>query len=102
MKKLLLILIGFLVLNSCTKPTVENSVENPKEFTTLAIQQLPKDTIAVAFDGNNVYHYNKNNEVILQTEVTREFCSRPIPIGYIIITNIIFFILGLLIGSIKI
>ncbi len=65
---LLLVLLGS---TSCEQPNIENSVKNPKEFTTVAMQELHKDTVVIAFDDLCVYHFS-GEEVVLQTKVVED------------------------------
>jgi len=51
MKKLIFILLALFTLAGCTKPTLENSVEDSDKFTTVEMQNLPKDTVVVSVDG---------------------------------------------------
>lgn len=69
MKKLIFILLTLFTLASCTKPTIENSVEDSERFTTVEIQNLPKDTVVVSIDGTKVYVFNDNNTVEYQAEL---------------------------------
>jgi|GEM_PF-4362393 uncharacterized lipoprotein YajG len=69
MKKLIFILLALFTLAGCTKPTLENSVEDSDKFTTVEMQNLPKDTVVVSVDGTKVYIFNDNNTVEYQAEL---------------------------------
>ena len=102
MKKLILIIISIILISACIRPSIENSVENPKEFTNVKKQQLPRDTIVVAFDGLKIYHFNSDELIILQSGVMTEN-NTIIPTGGILILICVAFIggstLGFLIGD---
>lgn len=84
MKKFLFLIVLILSFMSC-EIDVRDTVDNPKTFTTIQIQELPKDTVVIAIDNNNLYVFNKNNEVISVTKGVTD--------GYVIIDSIVLSIL---------
>lgn len=98
MKKILIVFIVLLAtLSSCEKPTIENSVNDPKTFTTLAMQELPKDTLIVSMEGTKLLVFEKGT-VILQAEiVNNKVVIIPLFLFLILICLIIALALGLVV-----
>lgn len=61
MKKLFLFLITLVIFASCTDPI--EKVKDPEKSTTVYLQQLPKDTVAISIDKNKLYVFNKDNTI---------------------------------------
>jgi hypothetical protein len=69
MKYFLITLVISVLCLSCEPITVENSVPNKEEFTTIQMQEFPKDTVIVSFNENKIYFFNEKAKVYLQAEV---------------------------------
>ena len=98
MKNILTLIIGLLLIVSCKEVTLENSVEYPEEFTTIALQKLPKDTIVVAFDEFSIYHFNSDGLITLQAKVVNSDTGSIKPTGKTVIFIIFIFLFGIVLG----
>lgn len=83
-----------LVMFSCEKPTIENSVPDKEAFTTLEMLNLQKDTVIVSIKGNDIYFFEEN-KVILRGEVINGF-SIILPLGVLIVLFLLCVLIGLL------
>ncbi|MCP4255047.1 MAG: hypothetical protein GY775_16895 [Candidatus Scalindua sp.] len=66
-KYLTLFLVGIIFLSSCSdlnkiKDTAK--IKDVKKFTTLAIQNLQKDTVVISIVEDKLYIFNDSNEVV--------------------------------------
>jgi len=61
MKKLFLFLITLVIFASCTNNIEE--IKDPEKKTTVYLQQLPKDTVAISIDEDKLYVFNEDNTV---------------------------------------
>jgi hypothetical protein len=70
MKKIYGLLVFVFVLGMITSCTFnpKNTVVDSKKITTLALQELPKDTVLVSYTEDSVYIFNMDNEVVVQTQ----------------------------------
>jgi len=97
MKKIILFLLFSFIFISCEKASFENSVPNPKDFTTLKIQELPKDTVVIAYDDITVYMFDTTNVVKYQAKIVNNNIL-SIHIGYVILLLLCLFLMGLGLG----
>lgn len=73
-----MIALVILVFTSCTPTLQEGKIENPKEVTTVAIQQNVIDSCALlCIDGQYIYMMNKGDNTV-------QYRLTPINNGYII------------------
>ena len=96
MKKLLFLLLVVVGMSSCYVD-VKKSVEDPKEETTVQLQELPKDTVAIAVDGNSLYVFDENNLVVAKT-VAVDSDAVPISFFDLLIITAAAFLLGFVVG----
>ena len=90
MKKLLIVLFLF-ALTSCEKVEI---VDNPQKETTVYIQNLPQDTLAVVIDNTHLYAL-ENNEVKYHT---RGISAGETVLGIIMLVLCAFFV-GIIVGA---
>jgi len=71
MKTMLILIIIILMFASCTN--MSETVENPKTFTTVELQELPKDTCVISVSGKNIYIFNEDGEIVMHGQgITRK------------------------------
>lgn len=96
MKKLLLLLLVVVGMSSCFED-VKKSVKDPKEATTIRLQELPKDTVVISTDEHNLYVFDENNLVVAKT-VAGDSDAVPISFFDLLIITAAAFLLGLVVG----
>ena len=93
MKKLLIIFVLAIAMTSCYV-SVDKSVKEPTKETTTYMQNLPKDSLAaVAYDGHDVYLFDKKTNVIKYKAVCIE--NNSFPIGVVGLIFLLFFTFSL-------
>ena len=97
MKYFLITLVISVLCLSCNPITVENSVPNKEEFTTIQIQELPKDTVVVSFNENEIYFFNEKAKVYLQAKVATS-TSTCLETMELILFILVVMIMGIVIG----
>ncbi|MCK4500931.1 hypothetical protein KAU11_10555 [Candidatus Babeliales bacterium] len=100
MKKILIVFIVLLAtLSSCEKPTVKNSIKHPKTFTTLAMQELPKDTLIVLIEDTKLSVFDED-KVVPQAEIMNsDVIEVPFFIFLILVVLIVESALGLVLSN---
>lgn len=96
MKKLLLLLLVVVGMSSCFED-VKKSVKDPKEETTVRLQELPKDTVVISIDEHNLYVFDENNLVVAKT-VAEENAAFSIHILVFLLLLVCAFFAGLATG----
>ena len=97
MKKLLILILAISIFTACEKTTLENSIRNPKSFTTIELQQLQKDTIITSFKDNILYEF-QDSLVIRRYQLINLDSANIGSIGHLIFWFLIMFILGIGLG----
>ena len=94
MKKLFIFIILLIVTSSCYVDVV-NSVNDPKQETTLKLQELPKDTVTISIENSNLYVFDDSNQLKYITR-SQEYTFTAILITLCIV--FVFFI-GMITGA---
>ena len=96
MKKLLLLFFLVFTLSSCYV-NVKKSVVTPSKETTTYLQGLPKDSsVSVAYEEHTIYVFDKKSNLLIYK--AESLNSEAIPIHWMGIIFLIFFMLGIGIG----
>ena len=98
MKKIIIIIIGFLLLESCTSANLDNSVENPSRFTTHELLSLPRDTVVMTTNNNIVFFVIEDELVVRRMHIVND-SSLVRPKGKMILINIFVLVIGFIMGA---
>ncbi len=100
MKKIILLLTILLSITSCENATLENSIKDNKKFTTIAIQEMPKDTVVISIENNNIYVFDSVGLVEYRAVVTNSN-TVDITLGGWFFSMLVAFLIGMFILAIK-
>lgn len=81
MKKIIILLILLFTLTSCYENIKE--VENRDKETTIELQKLPEDTMLVSVNGDMIYAFDMEKQVVYKVQNLYEN-GVPVGIGFII------------------
>ena len=98
MKKLILLLFPLLLFSSCMVD-VDKSVDDPKKETTTYLQELPKDTVVISIEDENLYVFDSQTNLLKYEAISTEDTAFPIDILGIVLLLLLFFFVGVVIGS---
>ena len=104
MRKLIVIVIGLIILSSCSpQPDLKNSLDKLEVTKLEFIDSLQKDTVIISYDEDNrsFYHYNMSGKLVCVSEVSKvDGFHYPISLQNTIVFGIILILMGVFIKAI--